>query len=169
MSTKKLAKAFYLNEKSPNVKASPGLLNLSQMKQYEFTKGYFISGVTTNGITILTPLCMSRIATSFHNLDNFKTIPFRCFNDRSEAFVVGFRVDVNKMVQPLCLEFDDTTKCNPTGICILKTSTYDWVENFRKSSDREHLTVTQAISERYLQDILTFLTTENNGGIIRGK
>jgi hypothetical protein len=112
---------------------------------------------------------MSRIATSFHNLDNFKTIPFRCFNDRSEAFVVGFRVDVNKMVQPLCLEFDDTTKCNATGICILKTSTYDWVDNFRKSSDREHLTVTQDISERYLQDILTFLTTENNGGIIRGK
>jgi hypothetical protein len=112
---------------------------------------------------------MSRIATSCHNLDNFKTIPLRCFNDKSEAFIIGFRVDVNKTVQPLCLEFGDTIKSNAIGICILKTTVHDWIDNFRKSSDREHLTVSQTISEPNLQDILTFLTTEHNGGIIRGK
>ena len=151
------------------MKASHGLLTIAQMRQTDFSKGYFISGVNTNGVDILTPMCISRNQDSYHSLDNFKTIPLRCFNDQNQAFVVGFRVDNNKLVQPLCLAFDDNNKSEVTGIHILKSSAHDWVNDFRRTSDREHLSISQQISEQKLDEIHRFLTTDNNGNIIRGK
>ena len=151
------------------MKCSYGLLTIAQIKQSDYSKGYFINGVNTNGVDILTPICISRNQNSFHSLDNFKTIPNRCFNDLGQAFVIGFRVDNNKLLQPLCLAFDDNNKCEVAGIHILKSSAHDWVNDFRRTSDREHLSVSQQVSEHKLHDIHRLLTIDNNGNIIRGK
>jgi len=140
---------------------------LAQLEQKDISKAVFINGVIISGITLLCPMIISRPEGISMSVAGYKTIPFEYFNEEGESFIVGFRVDSNKTVKPICLLFDKTSsRSESVGIGLLKCSVHDWVDDFQRG-EHEFLQVSHNVSEKRLDEMVAYLTSDNS--IVRGK
>ena len=92
--------------------------------------------------------------------DPFRSIPKKFFDRNGTAWIVGFRVDSQKKVNPLFIEFKDNNRAIGLGVMVSTASTL--IENLKKSGDYKKFDASCEVPEEMLLLMVAYLTRDSS-------
>jgi len=157
--------AYFLNPKSRIVTAKEGLRAMANFTQVSKSYGCFASGVSIDSVDFLCPISIKRKTDCSFPLDQFKCLPRKWFDDNGTAYIAGLRITSDKKVQPLCIEFDESSG-RAIGVGAMVSTASAFVENIRVKKEHRFLEVSHDIPEEILLFMVSNLTSDF--GIFKG-